>query len=223
MKKINKSNKGFTLAEIMVVVFILAIMSTTTYVGFGSFRESIIVEQSTEVLRDIVEKVEQDHIQGKYNKSTIYFKALYLIIISEPVNMTLNLNVDSACNNNNIGVTSRVGGQLKKQYDNSSSGAFNLLENTNECEDFINSKNTEWKYSLSDGGEISPIIRFIKYNPDIESNTFLTVKSGIDNYMVIEGNYLNKTFFDSSDSPISNITITLTDLVSEKSEDVVFR
>jgi len=201
----NYNSKGFTLVEIMVVVAIIAILSGTAMVGWNSLRETITLEQSGEILKDIVKKTEMEILQNEYEKVTLHFKEDYLLIVAEPEDYDLEL-INAICGDD-IGLTSADGGILKKRNERVLVSIVNLVATDDVCWELADMTNREWNYQLFSVSEdeVSPIISFIHYNPSMDG-VQITVTTGVDSYLVIEGPYISKEYHGLISGQI-NITL----------------
>jgi len=204
--------RGFSLVELMVTVAIIAIVSGTAYVGLGSFRESVIVQQSIEVLKDTLYIVEQEIVRDEYERATIYFDEEYLRVYAEPEDASLNLDFQPACPDD-VGVVTSDMGQLKKRNEKVTIRIKNV-NGDSDCGNFMTSEDLKWEWQMFYNGNVSPNVRYIHYNPNRDTTSDLTITnddSGFGSYMVIEGPYVSKSFFDSTGTEVDELTLTLTD------------
>jgi len=83
--------KGFTLIELMVVIAIAAIMMGAVAGGFGSFFNTISVQNAPGQIGDILDQLGREAITRNYVKSSVFFKKDYLLVDSQTAGATLNL------------------------------------------------------------------------------------------------------------------------------------
>ncbi|MDH5597223.1 MAG: prepilin-type N-terminal cleavage/methylation domain-containing protein, partial [Candidatus Peregrinibacteria bacterium] len=86
-----KSNKGFSLLEIMVVVAIVGIMAGSVVVGFNAFGNTIRTRETAGVLSDLLKGFELETIRRDYQKLTIQFEPAYLVVEADAEGTTLPL------------------------------------------------------------------------------------------------------------------------------------
>lgn len=201
--------RGFSLVELMVTVAIIAIVSGTAYVGLGSFRESLVVQQSVEVVKDTLYMVEQEIVRDEWESATIYFDEDYLRIYAEPEDASLNLDFDPGCPQD-VGVVSTDLGELQKKNEKVTVKILNF-NNDSDCGNFMASKDLVWEWQMFYEGEESPNVRYFHYNKNRESTGDLSITTGADSYMVIEGPYVSKKYYNSVGVEQTNLNLTLTD------------
>lgn len=212
-----KKKSGFTLVELMVTVVIIAVISAGTYVGFQGFREAIVLEESAEIVQDILADLELEIVREEFKDITVYFEEDYLVIISEPENYTLDLQ--PSCSNE--GVVANNIGELRKKNEDYSLISKNMAMGDEDCGDFLDSEDYKWEYQLFKSGDKSPSIRYVRYNVNWESTANLSMGAGDGSYMLIEGPYIAKSYYDSSDVMQTELTLTLTD--GNNNEDIILK
>ena len=204
--------KGFSLAELIVVVAIISIMSVSGVVGFRYMGDALRVKEVKGLITDTIKKAELEIIREDYTKNTIHFLEDYLIIVSETEDkeLDLNLNMDMDC------VEQDDDGNLIKTDGDDNRLAIDtvLATDTYVCEDFNISDEIEWRYQLTRSAgsnkEVSEIIRFIHFNINRETPSGIAIDptSDVEETMIIEAPYAKKT--------LSKTPITL-EIIGERS------
>ncbi|MBU0578250.1 prepilin-type N-terminal cleavage/methylation domain-containing protein [Patescibacteria group bacterium] len=213
MKNLRNYNiKGFTLIEMMVVITIIMIFAgTTVNAGWHSLRETITLRQSGEILKYIVNKAEMDILRDTYRRSTLYYGADYLLIVSEPEGYTLNLTQENLPTCSDEGVTSVSRGELSKKSEKGLlKSVYFSTGGGEDCGVFADADDREWEYQLFYEDEVSPVIKFIHYNPKRDTAP-ISVTGGAGSYIVIEGADIGKRYYDVNNPSSDSVTLELSD------------
>jgi prepilin-type N-terminal cleavage/methylation domain-containing protein len=200
--------QGFTLIELLVVVTIIALMSVGAVVGFGKMGDTMRTKEAASAVKDIVKKTELEILKEDYKKSTIHFLSDYIVIVSEPENVNLNLDYGIGC----LTTTETTSQNLIKKDDKG-----NLLESLTipplpTCTGFQESNETGWQYQLRTGGSVSNVVRFVHFNLN-RTEPSRIILSDTTKTLTIEAPYAKKTISDSSDS--ISLTVTSPELHTE--------
>ncbi len=171
--------KGFSLVELLIIVSIISIMSSTTVVGLGRMKQALQFRESVAFLSDIVRAQELKVLRGDFEKVVIRFLENYLVIEEYPPESTLELamfdclartkgEVDYGVTlGKNEGVLVQKGSDRVIQTRNLKKGVF-------DCQtDFSQSEELEISYQLTRLDEFSPIIKFIHFNLKREASDSL--------------------------------------------------
>ncbi len=206
-----RSTSGFSLVELMVVISIIAIMSVVGVVGFRGSGDTLVTRQVKGIIEDTV-KIAELEIQGdEYEKSTIHFLSNYLVIVSEPEDISLNLSlgsVDGDCHNVEI---ESDGSLIKKDSEDNPIEAINVEENDTVCIDFMNSMETEVRYQIASGGEQSEVVRFIHFDVKREKPTGVILSGDTSKTLEISAPYSKKKVIGGGTE--IDLTLTLEDAV----------
>jgi prepilin-type N-terminal cleavage/methylation domain-containing protein len=204
----DEMTQGFTLIELLVVVTIIALMSVGAVVGFGKMGDTMRTKEAASAVKDIVKKTELEILKEDYKKSTIHFLSDYIVIVSEPENVNLNLDYGIGC----LTTTETTSQNLIKKDDKG-----NLLESLTipplpTCTGFQESNETGWQYQLRTGGSVSNVVRFVHFNLN-RTEPSRIILSDTTKTLTIEAPYAKKTISDSSDS--ISLTVTSPELHTE--------
>lgn len=196
-KSLNK--KGFSLVELMIVITIIAVMSVAGVVGFRGSGDTLVARQVKGIIEDTVKIVELEILGDEYEKSTIHFLSNYLVIVSEPGEISLDLSLGGVSGDCHNIVAGSDGSLIKRDSEGNPIEAVSVKKDETVCIDFINSMETEVRYQIAFGGEQSEVIRFIHFDVKREKPTGVTLGGDdIDSTLEISAPYAKKSFSDGS-------------------------
>lgn len=211
IKKFSQS-KGFTLLELMVVVAIISLMSVTTAIGFNRFSESVQVKETAGFLKDQLQALEIEVLQGDYLENNVYFLSNYLVIESSVSGSLLDLDFDLlACAGEpglNIVTTQPV--QLAKQ--NEFGETLDISTYTSDvviCPDFLNQTESILEYSLFSSNQWSDKVRFVSFNFQNLDSPDETTLIDENIRLLIDGPYVKKTVYRNDLEVSDSVELTL--------------
>ncbi len=212
MIKNPSKSAGFTLLELMVVMAIISIMSATTVIGFNRFSESVQVRETAGLLKDRLQALELEVLEGDYEDNTVHFLRNYLVIESELPNASLSLDFSlTACAGDpgfNISTTEPV--QLSRQ--NEFGETLDLSTYSSDvaiCPDFTNQDEPSLEYSLFNNTQWSNKLRFMHFN--VQGLDSAQPVSLVDEAIRLEinGPYAKKTVYRSDSEELGPVELTL--------------
>jgi len=163
--------KGFSLVEMIIVVAIIAVMSSSATIGWNHFNDEMAAGQTGKVIEDVIEHAALGLLTD-IEEVILHFRPDYLVLEETHENSNLVLELDNShCQPEEEGLVIKSSGVLKKEAENVFSGSSFVGENihaTNSypeyvCLDFKDSLDNEWVYTLTDGRQTSSV-RFFHFN-----------------------------------------------------------
>ncbi len=214
----SQSQKGFTLVEIMVVVVILALLSTAAVVGFGGAKESIQIEETAKVIQDRLKQLELEAINGEYESHLIHFQPELLVVDSRPSSNSLTLSYLGfgleGCEENETTLSFETDQQVNLILQDQKGQNLELLPfktDTTYCAPMMDDQSLSWQYQLQSNGAFSNRIRFLHFNLDRDgSHAPVQISSGTDLQLKIEAPYGKKTFYKLGEIYQGDASLTLT-------------
>ena len=91
--KIFKENHGFSMAELMVVITIIAVMTIGAVVGFRGTGDTLVVRQAAGIIEDTIKIAEMEVMNDEYESNEIHFLPEYIAIVSEVEGSSLDLSI----------------------------------------------------------------------------------------------------------------------------------
>lgn len=200
-QKDHSSDCGFTLVELLVVVSIVAILSVSSVIGFGSLGETLRARESAGFISDTVKQEELKVLRGDFEKAVIHFLKDYMVIEEWPTGATEDLKfleVTCATGDYQIEFATTASGNLTQK-----DGDGVVLEvkpvvapNVPVCPSFKTSHDVEWNYQLANADRSSAIVRFVHFNLQRDGiQEGLSLKSGDRSKVEIFAPYGRKRFF----------------------------
>ena len=158
----------------MVTVAIISIMTGSVVVGFGSFGQTIRLQETKGIITDTINNLALEMNQRMYQQQVIHVKENYLIVEAKPVNESLILkwNGQGACGPDeeeleadNTGSPDLVHLAYRDRLGNNRrlEGIKPSAKKT-FCVNFTDAKDTQWRYQMFGSGRLSQSIRFIHFN-----------------------------------------------------------
>jgi len=173
------TQKGFSLVELLVTVTIIAILATAATVGFRYLGDTLRTKQAGGVIVDTIKELELELLQNYYKKSTLYFLPDYLVVVSEPEEVALEMTWNGM--NGDCGeIKIKDSGNFTKTNEEGAVIAIESVTATDlapdtKCVDFRDSEDREWHYQIISGSEKSALIRFIHFNIDRDNPSGITL------------------------------------------------
>jgi len=203
----------------MVTIAIISIMAGTVTIGFGSFIQTVRLQQTKGVITDTISNLTPEILRDEYQKQTVHFDEDYLVIEAEVENQSLSLkwNGEGACGTgkeeleiDNTGPSNHVHFAKKDKYENNID-IISIAPLISEiiCVDFIDSEKTEWQYQLFRDSDVSQVIRLIHFN--IRRNDADTVKitNGNNFTFEISAPYATEKFYDNGNQTTGTVALTI--------------
>lgn len=223
-----KFKKGFSLLEIIIVIAIIAIMSTTAVVSFGSFDQTLKVKETGEVIQDTVKRLELEVSRGQYFKNRLVFEKDFLAVESQEENAILPLNYlglgEGSCNADEIALEIGEGEApvyLRKIEENGNDLEIKVEKfNKTTCiKDFMMAKEREWGYQLFTENQKSNIIRLIHFNLN-RSNLMdpIRIESGTEYTLELKSPYGKKQIYKGQVEDEGPIELVLANEVGAQEE-----
>jgi hypothetical protein len=193
----------------MVVVAILAILSTGAIMGIGAINDSLEPARGGEIIRSKIEAAEEALARNEYEKISFNFEGgqNYIVAISEPESAEIDLDWDkeSECLNTDFSeevimtITDRSKASLLEKI---------MAPGQKECFDFAERQEPELNYQLlGSNGEESPEVSFFRFNAEHTGYTvYLDEATG--GQLIIDAQ-TGKRFYDSAGDQVENLTIKL--------------
>ncbi len=207
MKNILTNHRGFSFVELITVVAIIGIMSVATTVGFGTLRETLVLNETAGVIQDLVKRAELEVLRGDYEKVTIHFNEHYLVIDQEVEGATLSLSYAPD-------ILNTPAGSLTKKARTGEILSIDTVDGILpiDVSSFEAAAQQEWEYTLQSGSDTSNVIRLTHFNINREDqNLRLTVdQTGGPYTLEIEAPYAKKIYTENS-TVVNGFTITLDD------------
>lgn len=210
MKILNSKPSAFTLVELIVIVAIISIISVSSVVGFGYLGDILKAREVTGFIADVVKQEELKVLRGDYEKTTIHFFPLYLVIDQRPEDASLTLQLENLNhikyeNDGNLTLKDENGDVLEIK-------SVTALNTETLSQSFHNALEAEWSYQLIDGEDYSNIIRFVHFNLQRENlNNPISIITGENSKIVISAPYAKKQLFDSNGRTANSIDIEVED------------
>jgi prepilin-type N-terminal cleavage/methylation domain-containing protein len=181
-----KNIKGFSLVELLVTVSIVAILSVSASVGWNTLWNSLTLKQSVGVTQDIINRTIQHALMGRFEEATITFNADYLVIDEKGAG---SISTIAGCDGILQGVSGLAPTQsLTVESENKS---LYIGYPTNKCDDFLNTKDAEWIFTVRENGSTF-VRRFVHFNLNREDINRRFKISDVGKTLVVRAPYGNK-------------------------------
>ncbi|MFH1410398.1 MAG: prepilin-type N-terminal cleavage/methylation domain-containing protein [Patescibacteria group bacterium] len=226
-----RKTKGFTLIEMMVVVAIIAVMTSAVTIGFHSFFSTINVQNVPGYISDILHELSQEAILREYKKSSVYFENSYLLADSRNADADFTLDWEKVsvtigdCEAGNLRLKSSDDDQLLKRDANGEllDKPVQLLKDEEICIDPLEYKEREFVYSLESAHGFSNEIRIFPLNLNLRGSDDIYLENNDYRLDILQPygqkkRYLNGIPLD--DNTAATITVKSTDGEAETTFDL---
>jgi len=198
MKREVLINKGFTLVEMMVVIAIISIMATGVVVGLGPVTDYVRLQQTVGVVEDLIHAEDLKIQRGDTLQAEVHFLTDYLVIEESTTDTGLSLT-PGPCPGGYGATMGSDGNLITRTGEGVFMEMIPVTSGDTKCvKDFGSSGDTEWNYQLTQDGQVSPLVRFVHFNPDYENpaNAVQINTSGSNaDTLVLKAPYLQKMIY----------------------------
>ncbi|MBU1016525.1 prepilin-type N-terminal cleavage/methylation domain-containing protein, partial [Patescibacteria group bacterium] len=167
---------GFTLIELMVVVAIIAVMTSTVTIGFHSFFSTINVQNVPGYIGDILHELSQEAILREYKESSVYFDNSYLLADSRNADADFTLDWEKVsvtigdCEAGDLRLKSSDDAELLSGSADKVFSSVHLPEDGEICVDPLEYKERELVYNLDSDTGFSNEIRIFPLNLNLRGS-----------------------------------------------------
>ena len=197
--------KGFSLVELLVVITIIAVLSASSFAGFGYLGDILKVNEVSNVLKDSIKYEGLKILRGDFVRSDINFLSDFLVINQHPkeTDLTLSFKRYEKCEGKyqilfTLSDDVQAASLIKKNKNGKVLNIKSVRNGGSECISFKNSKDTIWDYQLISSKKSSNIIRFTHFNIQRSNlNDLMSIAEGNGSRVEIRAPYSKKYFYDS--------------------------
>lgn len=214
--------KGFTLIEVIVVIAIITVLSTSLWMGFSAFGQNTQVKETAKIIQDLLNQLELEVSQGFAVENKVSFEKGYLKVRTQTPDSILSLSEaglgKEGCKPTEIAL--KIGEGEKNLYLKKTNEKGDPLEisvvHANEIvciPSFMKSSEVNWNYQLLSPKQASNLIRFLHFN--LRSSSFsseVKIVEGTDLEMQYKAPYGQKTYFKNGIPLNEPLSLTLSDV-----------
>ena len=187
--------------ELLVVITIIAVMSVSATVGFGSLQNTLSARETAAVMQAQLSKIELEALKNAFSEARIYVRPHYLAAHELWENSSLIIpdtprtcSADGFTANKDIRLTMIKEGRMAQSLP---------VQRGDFCFDFENAPEDEWQLLIESGGQKEALVlrRIVPAQNAISlsANGFIRVRAP----------YAEKTYFDNSNKVVSSLTVTI--------------